>query len=74
LKDGDLVELLWVYRALKAALGVRQKKGDEAVHEMADLLETFCRVASSTSSERTAMAAFIAADPMPQPVSSPNND
>ena len=37
-------------------------------------MTTFCKVASSTSRERTEREAFIAADPMPQPVSSPSND
>jgi len=46
----------------------------ETVHEEADLLTAFCKVAWSTSRERTESEAFIAADPMPQPVSSPSND
>jgi hypothetical protein len=54
-------------------LGVRPKKKVEAVHEAADLT-AFCKVASSTRKERTEIADFIAADPMPQPVSSPSRN
>ena len=74
LKDYNFIELIWVYIALRAMLGVRQRRDAAASHEVADLLVTFCKEASSTRTDRTERDAFIAAHPMPQPVSSPIND
>lgn len=48
LKNYNFIKLIWVYIALKAMLGVRPRKEDAVTHEVADLLVTFCKEASST--------------------------
>jgi hypothetical protein len=48
LKNYNFIELIWVYIALKAMLGIRPRKDDAGTHEVADLLVTLCKEASST--------------------------
>ncbi len=74
------LEKLQLYRVAQGLLSLEScvvgqtKKVHKMIHEAADLLTAFCKVAWSTRCERTEIDAFIAADPMPQPTSIPSND